>query len=112
MSTNLVPLTRLRRLRDGGGLCPFQRRCESALVEVLAARGYELTGRILETPPGNEWVRCEVAGTDISVWIHDDTAGFDSPGRSERFEEWDFATPDDLISAFCQAVSSAVPRPG
>jgi hypothetical protein len=95
--------------RGGDGLTAIQRRCETVLVRELAAVGCVLAERRIERPAaGHEYIRARVEGTSVSVWIHDDTAGFDSPARDERFEEWDFATPDEFITAFCRAVVQAV----
>jgi hypothetical protein len=88
-------------------LSPFQRDCEGALESALSGIGCQLVERVVEMPAGNEYIAAKVASTDVRAWIHDDTAGFDAPAGSRRFEEWDYRTPADLITDFCEHVVRA-----
>jgi hypothetical protein len=89
------------------GLSPFQHRCEAQLRRELSVVGLSLVERVVESVREHEFIRAEISSTSVTIWIHDDVAGFDGPGGGRRFEEWDYETPEQLSAAFCTHVVRA-----
>ena len=95
-------------LRGDDGLSALQRLCEKALTEALAAADGQLTERTISDAATVPCLRARVAGTGLSIWLYNDTVGFDIDGQHARFEEWDYRTPEALAQAFADAALAAV----
>ena len=94
--------------RSADGRSPLQRLCEEALTQALTTTDFHLTERAIVDAATVPCVRARVGGTALSIWLYDDTVGFEIDGQHSRFEEWDFLTPEALAQAFTEAVVSAL----
>ncbi len=94
--------------RSADGRSPLQRLCEETLTQALTATDYHLAERAIVDEANAPCVRARIAGTALSIWLYDDTVGFEIDGQHSRFEEWDFLTPEALAQAFTEAVVAAL----
>ena len=96
---------------DVSGLTPFQLRCESALVELLAQHGVELTERCVEdyggTPPYRN-IRASLGDMDWTVWIDTNSVQLAGPNDGPlpgpdhgwlNLEPW-LGCPEEVITRF------------
>ena len=100
--------------RPDGTFGPFHERCLKRLVEELAAAGFEAIQDTEALDPRLPAfvVSGRITATDLSWEVFDYGANFwSAPPRAieERFEEWDYGSPEAFYAAFTRAiVASAI----
>jgi hypothetical protein len=94
--------------RDEEGLTRFQRECETVTLAHLASRGQAMVDREIRAIPDNQFIRASVGATGVVVWFHDDTIGFELHGKGTRFEHWDYASPQAMLTEFLQELTKAL----
>ena len=101
---------------DASGLTLFQVKCETALVDLLARRGLELTGRDLEDlggEPKHHSIRADLGDTPWRIWIDDTEFCLAGPDDGPfhgwlHLASWAYRTPEDLISGVVTHVESVL----
>jgi len=85
---------------DANGQTIFQTRCIYAVSTHISPSTYKRVDHDAES----FFLVAPVGSRGAEIWIYDVEAGIFGGGLDLRFEEWDFRTPDDLISAVKNAV--------
>lgn len=92
---------------DRTGLTSFQLRCVARLVGYVAPQEF-----IRDFGVNGHSLSAVVRGSEAELTIFDSEATIHGGGHDIRFEEWDFRTSEDLISAVEQALRCLTEHPG
>ena len=95
-------------VRDAEGFTAFQRKCEAAVDNAMLARGRSLLWETRRMSDRKPFRHCEVLDSGVELWIYANTA--EVKGRDDHtvLEDWDFLTPDQLVTEFVQKVEGAI----
>jgi hypothetical protein len=80
-------------------LTVFQKRCLQELEQTLSVVNRHLEARQLGGTQ-ETYFQARVSSSSLEVWIYEDEAMFAGPGVDQRFEQPDYDSPAELISAF------------
>jgi hypothetical protein len=101
--------------RGRDGVSPFQLSCEARLRELLTGRGLDLQDReiVQFTNASEHYVHASIGASRWRLFLYlDGLQVSDESSRKMlvRLEEWDALTPDELVSAACDALEEAIDR--
>jgi len=91
--------------RDESGLTTFQAQCLTAVAGHLPRASFE---RVTH-PDGTFCLVAPIDGVGTKLFIYEIEAGIHGPSHDWPFEELDFRTPRELITAVVQAVNKLLP---
>jgi hypothetical protein len=70
----------------------------------LATVGHTLCNRVVHKTRSQQFVSADISDTQLEVWIYPDQINLGGGEVDKRFEEWDAASPAELIEIFCQTM--------
>jgi hypothetical protein len=91
--------------RDESGLTTFQAQCLTAVAGHLPRASFE---RVINQD-GTFCLVAPIDGVGTKLFIYEIEAGIYGPSHDWPFEELDFRTPRELITAVVQAVNELLP---
>lgn len=83
-------------------LTDFQIQCEALLADALVAVGKSVSSR--EVAGQSETYIQGKVGADLTFWIYEDGADFETPSSHPIFEKPDFEKLDDLAKSFVDKI--------
>jgi hypothetical protein len=94
----------------------LQRILDPIVAEIFSRIGRSVEREVLvwEAPfynPGNPLPSIRYSASPLTVWIHDDVVGFDSPRRSVIHEQADYSSALELAHIFVSELQNALSSP-